>query len=115
MPPPEVPLAGKAVAISAGALRVCALLESGDVQCWGSSDYGAVGVPGNFGSSPVPTTIDVGGPVAQIASGNSHRCALLVDGKLRCWGSAKFGRIGTGAEEDIGDDETPASVPPIAY
>ncbi len=114
MPPPEVPLAGKAVAISASALSVCALLESGDVQCWGSSDFGALGVPGAHNLA-VPTTVDVGGPVAQIASGNSHRCALLVDGKLRCWGSAKFGRLGTGSEEDIGDDETPASAPPIAY
>lgn len=114
MPPPAVPLAGKAVALSAGANHVCALLESGEMQCWGSNGYGALGSPGQS-SLVVPTVVDLGGPVAQIASGNSHRCALLVDGKLRCWGSGKFGRLGTGSEQNIGDDETPVSVPPIEY
>ncbi|WP_170135671.1 RCC1 domain-containing protein [Nannocystis exedens] len=50
-----------------------------------------------------------------MASGNSHNCALLTAGTLRCWGGAALGRLGLGHEELIGDDQTPASTGPVPY
>ncbi len=47
--------------------------------------------------------------VAKIASGDQHACALFHDGRLRCWGSNNYGKLGYGHLEHIGDDETPAS------
>jgi alpha-tubulin suppressor-like RCC1 family protein len=39
-----------------------------------------------------------------------HTCALLEGGAARCWGKAFVGELGYGNMDDIGDDETPASV-----
>ena len=39
-----------------------------------------------------------------------HTCALLDDGKVRCWGLASSGQLGYGNTTTIGDNETPGSV-----
>jgi cysteine-rich repeat protein len=114
MPPPPVPLAGPATAISFAALSGCALLANGELQCWGSNGNGAVGVPG-MSTVWTPTLVDVGGPVLHLDSGNSHRCAALADGTLRCWGGNVFGRLGLGHEMTIGKTESPASVGTVPY
>ncbi len=43
------------------------------------------------------------------AQGFAHTCALLDDETCVLLGDARGGRLGYGNEEDIGDDETPAS------
>ena len=48
-----------------------------------------------------------------LSLGDRHSCALLDDGGVRCWGEGSFGRLGTGNQNDIGDDETPGSIDPI--
>lgn len=92
----------------------CAVLESGELKCWGNNEYGAVGVPGKL-NVPAPTTIDIGGAVLRVDSANSHNCAVLLDHSLRCWGSGIFGRLGTGSPSDVGLNQTPAEVDPIQY
>jgi hypothetical protein len=47
--------------------------------------------------------------VIQIAAGFRRTCALLDTGAVRCWGFGLDGRLGYGNNNDIGDDETPAS------
>ena len=41
-------------------------------------------------------------------------CARSVGGTLRCWGFGGAGRLGYGSVDNIGDDETPGSVAPVA-
>ena len=48
--------------------------------------------------------------VAKVVAGDQHSCALFHDGRLRCWGSGAFGKLGYGSLEHVGDDETPASM-----
>jgi alpha-tubulin suppressor-like RCC1 family protein len=48
--------------------------------------------------------------VIQVATGNWHTCALIVGGRVRCWGRGDTGALGYGNLDTIGDDETPASV-----
>ncbi|KAK3265672.1 hypothetical protein CYMTET_25664 [Cymbomonas tetramitiformis] len=43
MPPPVVDLGGKVLQISAGQYFNCALMEGGDVRCWGDSRFGQTG------------------------------------------------------------------------
>jgi len=49
----------------------------------------------------------------QLDAGAFHACAVLGDGKVRCWGFGGEGRLGYGNTNTIGDDETPASVRPV--
>jgi alpha-tubulin suppressor-like RCC1 family protein len=108
---PDVQLNGAARQLAAGASHVCALLEGGDVRCWGrnSSYQLATGDQENIGDNEVPgsrSPVQIGGVVTAISAGSSHTCALLEGGFVRCWGSAG-GPLGQGGIGPVGDDETP--------
>ena len=72
--------------IAIGARHGCALMSDGLVWCWGANDEGQLGrgsIDDQIGKAePV---IGLRG-VRQIAGGDSHTCALKVDGSLSCWG-----------------------------
>jgi alpha-tubulin suppressor-like RCC1 family protein len=51
----------------------------------------------------------LGGTAKQVSVGECHACAVMVDGKLQCWGCNDQGQLGRGNTSSIGDDETPAS------
>lgn len=48
--------------------------------------------------------------VLELAAGDRHNCALIEGGTIRCWGEGFFGELGHGVTDNIGDNETPASV-----
>lgn len=103
-----------AVAIAVGPTNTCALLNSKAVRCWGGGFFGqnGYGNTDNIGDNETPASagdIDLGGPVKQVAVGDAHACALLEDGAVRCWGQGRYGKLGYGNTNNIGDDETPAS------
>ena len=109
----DVPLGGRAIQISAGAGHTCALLETGNVRCWGGpAIYGALGYANknNIGDDETPASagdVNVGGPVAEVSAGQ-NTCARLKNGNVRCWGNP-YNSLGYGNQQVIGDDETPAS------
>ncbi|KIG18673.1 Molybdopterin oxidoreductase, iron-sulfur binding subunit [Enhygromyxa salina] len=113
--------ADRVVQIVTGSDHACALLETGDVKCWGSGAAGATGyawtenLAHESGELPKDLRrVDVGGSVRALAAGSDQTCAILEGGRLRCWGAAGFGLLGLGVDVDsIRDDETPASVDPI--
>lgn len=106
---------GSVVDIVAGYFHTCALLEEGDVYCWGFGDYGYLGY-GNrerigddetaASAGPVP----LGGPAERLLEGTYSTCAVLRSGLLRCWGSRSDLVF---LPENVGDDETPSDVPPV--
>ncbi len=115
----NVDIGGKAVQIAAGGIHTCALLDTGNVRCWGLGQYGRLGYNGedNIGDTETPAfagDVEVGGTVIEIAAGGAHTCALLDTAEIRCWGEAANGKLGTVEWGDIGDDETPGSVPPVS-
>jgi alpha-tubulin suppressor-like RCC1 family protein len=69
-------IAAKASAITSGLWHNCALLDSGEVRCWGE------------GYSPVPMVVAGGDGSAKIVSIASHvssDCGLLETGDIQCW------------------------------
>ena len=72
--------------IAVGGYNACAALNSGGVQCWGST----------YGSTPdaVP---GLSGAVTRLTRGADHGCALFASGTgARCWGHNGRGELGTG-------------------
>lgn len=114
----DVPLGGIATQVAAGFAHSCALLDTGAVRCWGSSEYGQLGYGSTLpiGADPNATpanagNVPLGGRAIQIAAGTHHTCAVLDTKGLRCWGHGLFGRLGYGSESDIGElpNDTPAT------
>lgn len=109
-----------AVAISAGGSHTCALLDNGKVRCWGSAFTGQLGYGNthNIGDneSPAaagPINLGPGRTATTISAGNGHTCAVLDNGRVRCWGYNAYGGLGYGNTDPIGDDETPAAAGPV--
>ncbi len=98
---------------------MCALLSGGSARCWGRGQFGVLGY-GNvddIGDDETPASagdITVGGPVAQIATGEAT-CALLTNSAVRCWGNGLDGPLGYSNTTLVGDDETPASFGDVPY
>ncbi|TXC75222.1 hypothetical protein FRC91_13245 [Bradymonadales bacterium TMQ1] len=100
--------------ISAGKFHTCALLEGGQLKCWGRNQAGQLGQghTDNLGDNEHPADIkpiDVGDEVLAVSAGRSHTCALLPEGRARCWGWNEHGQLGYGHTDTIGNDEPPAT------
>ncbi len=110
---PEVALPSPAVEISIGERFSCARIGTGDdVVCWGAGFNGMLGT-GNEDDETDPSMlppINLGGAGAiALGSGERHSCSIANNGDTRCWGRGNQGALGYGNENDIGDNEEPAS------
>lgn len=116
-----VALGGKAVAITAGAMHTCALLDTKRVRCWGRGNDGQLGYgsPDDVGDDETPASagdVPLGEDVLQVAAGGDATCALLASGMVRCWGDNLDGALGlpgTKQPRKVGDDEPVTSLPGI--
>ncbi len=112
-----VALKRRVVRLSVG-MHTCAIVEGGSLHCWGPGRFGRLGYgnTSNVGDDETPASVgavNAGGKVIDVAAGAAHTCALLAGGKVRCWGRGASGRLGYANTNDVGDDETPASVGPV--
>ncbi|HMJ16442.1 MAG TPA: choice-of-anchor D domain-containing protein [Polyangiaceae bacterium] len=109
-----VDIGGRVVSLDAGTEHTCAVLDSGGVRCWGMGYSGRLGYGNeqNVGESLYPSgmgDVNLGsGKASQVSAGAAHNCALLNDGKVRCWGYNSAGQLGYGNTATLGDDELPA-------
>ena len=91
--------------LSLGSRHSCGLKEDGSAYCWGSNDYGQLGL-GHYADTSQPTSLVIGGHTfASLANGYLSACGLTSDAQLYCWGSNDFGQLGLG---DIIDRNQPA-------
>lgn len=102
------------VQVAAGGRQTCARFSDGNVRCWGHGQYGVLGyasVSDVRVPSSAPSDVSLGGTATQIVTGYYHTCALLSGGGVRCWGRNDVGQLGYPGHGDVGDDESPASMP----
>lgn len=102
-----------ATQVVAGALVTCALLDGGDVKCWGGNSVGQLGQGNVFtlgdGASEMGDllpVVDLGlGRTAVYISfdGGNNACAILDNGSAKCWGFNTQGQLGLGATDHRGD------------
>jgi cysteine-rich repeat protein len=104
---PGLSLGAPAVALTAGRAHVCVLDDQGRLKCWGADESGQLGAGDDAVAVLGPS--QVAGqwrpaPTAAIAAGGWHTCAVSVDEDVICWGSNRYGQLGTGA---TGEDRLP--------
>jgi alpha-tubulin suppressor-like RCC1 family protein len=112
-----------AVALSAAGDRTCALLDVGQIKCWGVNTYGELGLgmsdqswgdlPGSMGDNLPSVDLGPGRTALAVACGEQHTCAILDDHSLKCWGRNDSGQLGLDdgvsrgiRPEDMGDNLT---------
>jgi alpha-tubulin suppressor-like RCC1 family protein len=82
--------------ISGGALGTytCTILNTGTAKCWGSNTNGQLG-DGTTTRRLTPTTVSgLSSGVSKISAGQSHTCAVLDTGAVKCWGLNSSGQLG---------------------
>lgn len=77
--------------VAAGWYHTCALLVTGNVDCWGLDDEGQA-------------ADYVGGDAVDVSAGADRTCALLRGGDLACWGDVASPEpaVGNAVELDVG-------------
>ena len=87
--------------------HTCALLGDKSVKCWGSGSSGQL-LSGDTADFNAPPTVgldlaDDNSAVKDFSMGETHACAVLVRGRVKCWGNNNFGKLGQGNLFSIGD------------
>jgi alpha-tubulin suppressor-like RCC1 family protein len=99
------------VEVAAGARHGCSLTSAGEVVCWGANEFGQAGQdPSAEPATPARVLglgPSIGLPVANVAAGDTHSCAVTDQGAVYCWGRNFRGQLGTGVTED---SDTPQPV-----
>jgi alpha-tubulin suppressor-like RCC1 family protein len=104
--PTLLPLAsyGSVLTIEPSYRHSCALVESGDVYCWGQNDHGQSGLPPNANANLAThvtmlasSSVD---PATEIAAHRQFTCALTEGGTVECWGDAAANQLGDGTTTD---------------
>jgi alpha-tubulin suppressor-like RCC1 family protein len=80
----------------------CAVNGSGEIWCWGSNNHGQLG-NGDLSLQKSAAPVKVNGLPAlamQVSVARSYACAVLVNGKIACWGQGVYGNLGNGDWND---------------
>jgi len=92
----QIATGGYSVGGPAVGAQTCALRTDGAIRCWGSNEFGQLGI-GTI-SGPVLTPMNVLGmtDAVELVMGRYHVCARQADGDVFCWGRNEYGQIGDG-------------------
>lgn len=97
--------------VALGNGHVCAILTDNSLKCWGNNSSGQLGygdtrsrgnASADMGDNLLRVNLGNGRKVKAVALGNGHTCALLDNGKLKCWGSNAQNQLGYGDTADRG-------------
>ena len=101
-----------ATAISAGDHHTCAILNYGNVSCWGRGYGSAIGIPLNNNDQYFPqatNSLGVGRTAVNISLGYQFACVLLDNGLVSCWGEGNYGQMGNGNNAANNPTPTPTN------
>lgn len=94
----------------------CGLLNTGLLRCFGTNTYGELGgdladaaipyrgdKPGEMGDVMPIVDLGTGRTAVYVSTTNAHSCAILDNGKVKCWGNNGDGQLGILANDTRGD------------
>ncbi len=90
-----------ASSLASDGIGYCALLGSGEVQCWGNNSFGELGDgskpnPKTNDGSDVPVRVKGLADAVSLAGTDYGYCAQLRTGGAKCWGSNSSDELGDG-------------------
>ena len=94
-----VPVPSGPGTVAGGEYHACAVAAGGTVKCWGLDNSGQAGDGGpadSFSMHTKPVAVIGLSGVTAVANGDSHSCALLKVGTVKCWGLNDAGQLGNG-------------------
>jgi alpha-tubulin suppressor-like RCC1 family protein len=91
-----VGLAGLAQQVKVGERHVCALLQTGGMQCWGRNHWGQIGNNTTTTQAIPVTPSGLSTGVIAITAGYLQSCAARSTGGGQCWGDNRSGELGDG-------------------
>jgi len=80
--------------------HTCALIEGGDVYCFGSNYFGELG-DGTTNNAKTPVKASSISGARQITTGAEVSCAVLANGSVSCWGLNDMGQLGQGDSDKL--------------
>ncbi|NOU31133.1 MAG: hypothetical protein HOO96_24805 [Polyangiaceae bacterium] len=90
----------------------CVRLDDDTTKCWGNGFYGQTGYgsvqklgdgPGEMGDALGVVDLGASRTAVTLGVGGEHVCALIDNGKVKCWGSNLAAQLGNGNRNAIGD------------
>ncbi|MCV6636306.1 choice-of-anchor D domain-containing protein [Candidatus Albibeggiatoa sp. nov. NOAA] len=87
-------------AIALGGYRSCAVLNNGDVKCWGYNGDGQLSGDGGTNRLTPVLLNNFSDDISSIALGYDHICILLDTGGVKCWGQGDYGQLGRNSDLD---------------
>jgi hypothetical protein len=130
----DVDVGGKVAQLAAGWEHNCAIMDTGNVRCWGKNGFGQLGqqTTNTIGDNETPESVRVfpgfpgstnadiytegnpsQGAATQIVAGGEHTCILHATGQVRCWGRGNFGQLGYASTNNVGINESPGHKNPV--
>ena len=97
-------LRGRYVTIAAcGATHSVAVLNSGEVLCWGGNSIGQCGIISREEHVLVPSLVPqlLGLQIVAVACGAAHSLAVSIDGRVFSWGAGANGQLGHGSVQNL--------------
>jgi len=95
----------------------CILTNADDLRCWGANGIGELGgdladaaipyrgdLPGEMGANMHTVDLGAGRKAVLLSTTNAHACAILDNGKVKCWGNNGEGELGILMDGARGDD-----------
>ena len=101
-----------ATQVGTGYSHSCALLDNGQVKCWGSNSSGKLGVgdtvsygdgAGEMGDNLTAVDLGTNRTAIMLDVGYDFNCALLDNYDFKCWGSNTYGQLGQEHANHLGD------------
>ena len=110
--------------VAAAGYNPCAVLDNGQLKCWGAGAAGTLGLgdaidrgsaPGQMGANLPAVSLGPGRTVRQVGIGTQHVCTPLDDGALKCWGNSYYGALGLGdpTARGFGPGQMGANLPAV--
>jgi len=101
------PSGGSVISLSIGTLsgsyHSCGVDLTGEIVCWGSNQYGQLGLGQASVSVRIPTKLNnvgVTGNGLSVSAGDDYTCAVYSNGEGYCMGAGQYGVLGDGTSDN---------------